>query len=775
MNRGGANHIDPSPAIRKELRGKIKSLCDIKPEARTKKVVLVDKKWHDKLIRWLSDSHEEQPGQIPFKSLYSAGKIKSEMKLGVDYEIVEGNVWNKLSQVFGPANSPQKIEGSLTTNPMNGEPIVLLNPISFKIFTPRTGGSVGMTPISQDCDPNWTIADLKQQISRISNYDPSTFYLVQHFGTAKMQDAMTLKDAMKRYKADLDIKMDNPKLLPPIQNARPPSVPKSKIPSRIGNMNKIIKKAQEPSIIEPKTGNKGMSRKNSLLNDKNLHALPSNKENITHSPRNLSSRSRRSNESESSISSSNKISRVGSKNNSNSSSNRNIDNSIGYSRLAPGARQKSVSTRPRMNRNNSNNSSSNNYNEIDTFNSSGKLNNSGRLNDSGRLNNLSKYDDSGKFDSDLSSSGHLTGSFPGSGNSTGNISNSIMRTTSEPIKSQPIDYLSCTTKFPKPVGLNNLGNTCFFNAAVQCLTRVQPLTDFILSSKFESAINPRNPKSSKGKIACAYREYLELMCRSGSGARDPSNLRKAIVSKFKRFANFSQHDSQELLGSLLDGLHEDLNQSAAAKGNDPPIEIPKEPDSWDVHISRNSSPIVDLFHGKLYSSISCPECGRVESVHDPFMFLELEIPRKFSAVKLNDCLKSFSQCDVLDADNKWKCEGCKNMVCATKEMGIDQCAEILIIHLKRFSGEGYFASKIDTNVDYPDTLDTNVFTRKKSGVYRLIGAVFHSGGLGGGHYTAAAIDPSSGKWYNFNDSMASPIDSTSAHSGRAYILFYQRK
>ena len=51
----------------------------------------------------------------------------------------------------------------------------------------------------------------------------------------------------------------------------------------------------------------------------------------------------------------------------------------------------------------------------------------------------------------------------------------------------------------------------------------------------------------------------------------------------------------------------------------------------------------------------------------------------------------------------------------------------------------------------------------------------HSGGLGGGHYTAFAKNFKDGTWYNFNDSHVSKLTDTSRLvSSMAYVLFYRR-
>lgn len=377
-----------------------------------------------------------------------------------------------------------------------------------------------------------------------------------------------------------------------------------------------------------------------------------------------------------------------------------------------------------------------------------------------------------------------------------------------------------SSPFPKPIGLMNLGNTCFFNAAVQCLIRCTPLTDFILSSQCQSQINTKNPLGTKGRIAMAYRELLQEMTKSSSassktdyypsyfsstryaprsGSLNPSRLHGAIAHQYPIFESFGQNDSQELVGCLLDGLHEDLNQAHSAKGYLSPVRVSKDPDSWETYMSKNSSPVMDIFTGKLFRSIKCPKCHHEKLIHDPFMFLSLPIPStttsvlsrytgfsrsSYSKVKLSECYDCFTKSEMLDGSNLWKCDKCKQQVKATVKIGVTKASDILIIHLKRFDGQSYYMKKIETPVEYPDVLEPSFFKDSNSematngnnsiGKYRLIGVVFHHGYLSGGHYTSAAMDPETEKWYEFNDSCVSPINGSEAHSGKAYILFYQK-
>ena len=49
-------------------------------------------------------------------------------------------------------------------------------------------------------------------------------------------------------------------------------------------------------------------------------------------------------------------------------------------------------------------------------------------------------------------------------------------------------------------GLVNLGNTCFMNSAIQCVSNVPDLTKYILSGKYKNSINKKVNDLSYYKI-----------------------------------------------------------------------------------------------------------------------------------------------------------------------------------------------------------------------------------------------------------------------------------
>lgn len=111
------------------------------------------------------------------------------------------------------------------------------------------------------------------------------------------------------------------------------------------------------------------------------------------------------------------------------------------------------------------------------------------------------------------------------------------------------------------VGLQNIGNTCYMNAALQALSNTEPLTKFFLDCAYAVQI------LSEGKKPGLSRTYQALMRdiwvkKITQGYVTPSGILYGIRSVHAMFRGYQQHDTQEFLRNFMDQLHEELKQVA---------------------------------------------------------------------------------------------------------------------------------------------------------------------------------------------------------------------
>uniref|UniRef100_A0A667XQ14 ubiquitinyl hydrolase 1 n=1 Tax=Myripristis murdjan TaxID=586833 RepID=A0A667XQ14_9TELE len=164
-----------------------------------------------------------------------------------------------------------------------------------------------------------------------------------------------------------------------------------------------------------------------------------------------------------------------------------------------------------------------------------------------------------------------------------------------------------------------------------CLSNTPPLTEYFLRSSYLEELNFTNPLGMKGEIAEAYADVIKQMWSGRHYSVVPRIFKTKVGHFASQFLGYQQHDSQELLSFLLDGLHEDLNrvknkeyiELRDADGR-PDQEVAEE--AWRNHRRRNDSVIVDTFHGLFKSTLVCPECRKVSVTFDPFCYLSVPLP-----------------------------------------------------------------------------------------------------------------------------------------------------
>jgi len=181
-------------------------------------------------------------------------------------------------------------------------------------------------------------------------------------------------------------------------------------------------------------------------------------------------------------------------------------------------------------------------------------------------------------------------------------------------------------------GGHNLGNTCFMNSSIACLSNCTELTTYFLTGKYEKAINKKNKLGLQGKLANAWADLLNNYWNSNKNSGNPSNVKSAVAKKVKKFSGFNQQDSNEFMTEFLSLLSEDLNKTEKKtykelkeKGKDE-SELDCAKRFWENHLNRNDSIITDLFSGLLKSEVICSKCGFNNITFDPFNTLTLAIP-----------------------------------------------------------------------------------------------------------------------------------------------------
>ena len=329
-------------------------------------------------------------------------------------------------------------------------------------------------------------------------------------------------------------------------------------------------------------------------------------------------------------------------------------------------------------------------------------------------------------------------------------------------------------------GLANLGNTCFLNSCIQCLSHTYEFSEFLDKKKYMDNIR----KEIDTLILIEWDKLRKLMWSENCVIR-PSGFVKKVqeVAKVKDrvvFTGYAQNDLEEFLTFLIECFHNalfrefEMNILGDIKTKQDKLAV-KCYDMIKTIYKTEYSEIIDLFYGIHVSKLSTVSNSYQNITPEPFCIVSLPIPN-IAKPSILDCFNLYTKKEKLEGDNAIYNEKTKQKENATRQLLFWNLPKILICTLKRFSNNSRKNQKyVDFNLDDLDLSEYVLGYDNNSYKYELYGICNHQGSCLGGHYTAF-VKNANGKWYFFNDTNVMEVkDTNKLKTPKAYCFFYRKK
>lgn len=291
-----------------------------------------------------------------------------------------------------------------------------------------------------------------------------------------------------------------------------------------------------------------------------------------------------------------------------------------------------------------------------------------------------------------------------------------------------------------PVGLVNVGNSCYANSLLQALLATPALASYLVSGRHtESCVKP-SPSDwcalceLQGLAQAAYRDGGDGPARRD--AISPLPLLKHVRRLGRQFCFGQQEDSHELYVRLVEAMEQIqlaeaggrarfdlrsqvgaprrpgfrcgpdicrvLNRRCCPSGSPLPLPCCRaggadvsyswlpdpgclSPGCLPACLLQETTLTHHTFSGYLRSQIDCLRCGGVSRSYEACVGgITLEVPA-LRVAGLEAALRGLTAVERLDGENSYKCDACNDYVAAERSSRVEVAPNVLCICLKRFA------------------------------------------------------------------------------------------
>jgi len=302
-----------------------------------------------------------------------------------------------------------------------------------------------------------------------------------------------------------------------------------------------------------------------------------------------------------------------------------------------------------------------------------------------------------------------------------------------PASNKQVNQTNISTQVStKPVGVKNIGNTCYLSSILQAFKAIHSLNKAIL-----------NCVSFQQPILKALQLVIKLMDKSQNhhhDSIDPSFLVDSLNHLLRKenilFRVGQQQDVHEIILNIF---------------------------------SQFSTQMLDQFYNSAVTSItSCSVCHTSSTNKEIISVFQLPVKNS-----LKKAFESFLSPETLDGGNEWFCPECNKHQISIRRSHISSVARVLIIQLKRFNVFQGMVCKNKNVVEFPLTSfslpckdDEVELTRS----FLLKATINHTGSLDSGHYKSATLRNK--LWYMCNDNAILEVGEKAIVDESAYMLFF---